>query len=29
LLLLEISEQAADRLARSANHFRDLFMRER
>ena len=29
LLLLEIREQAADRLARSANHFRDFFMRER
>jgi hypothetical protein len=29
LLFLEIREQAADRLARSANHFRNFFMRER
>src|ERR1700681_3649878 len=29
LLLLEIREQAADRLARSANHFRDFSVRER
>ena len=29
LPLLEISEKAADRLARSANHLRDFFMRER